>query len=121
MAQKVVRAGVFIKPPDQIADGAEEVLLVADRGIEQQAGGFLEEGTALVVGHAFQHFKLHAVHRLVFPREHEGVGDIEEIVGGYAQLHGGEILRQKTFVDHAFKIGIGLRFGLERSLWPAFD
>ena len=63
VAQEVVGAGVFVEAADEVADGVGEIFLPAGRGVEQHVAGQLEERAPLVVGHAFEHFELHAVER----------------------------------------------------------
>ena len=65
VAQEVVGAGVFVEAADEVADGVGEIFLPAGRRVEQHVAGEFEEGAALVVGHAFEHFELHAVERVV--------------------------------------------------------
>ena len=72
VAQEVVGAGVFVEPADEVADGVREIFLPAGRGIEQHVAGQLEQRPPLVVGHAFEHFELHAVERVVFRRPAPG-------------------------------------------------
>ena len=61
MAQEVFLAGVLVQPPDEIADGVEKLLLPAGRRVEQQVAVALAECAPLMIRHAFQHLKIHAL------------------------------------------------------------
>ena len=84
VAKEVFRPGVLVQPPNQVADGVDEVFLVAHRGVEQQIVGQLEQRPPLRVGHPFEHLELHAVLHAVFDRQHQGEGQVEEVVRGDA-------------------------------------
>ena len=119
VAEEIVGAGVFVEPADEVADRGGEFVLPAGRGVEQHVLGELEEGTALVVGHAFEHFELDAVERLGAGGKHQAVGEREQVVRRDAEPDGREVLRPHAFGEHAQVVGVGFELRFVRRLRPA--
>jgi hypothetical protein len=61
IAKEVVGARVFVEPANQIADGVDKLFLAAGRGVEEHVADEFDQGAALMVGHAFEHFELHVI------------------------------------------------------------
>ena len=124
MAQKVVRAGVFVEPADEVADGVDEILLPAGGGVEQHVRGELEEARRWWL--AMPSSISNCTRSSAFARrgEHQAVGEREQIVRRDAEPHGGEILRLHAVVEHAVVVGVGLELRLDtapaasRAGWP---
>ena len=116
--QEVLRSGVLVEPPDQVADRIEEALLVADRRIEQHVLRQLEKRAALRVGHALEHLELHPVPEPAFGGQDQGVGQIEDVVRGDAEGDGGDVLWLHAFAHHAQEVGIGVALAAVGSQRP---
>ena len=118
VAQEVLGPRVLVEPPDQVADGIDEIFLAAGRCIQQQVARELEQRAALCVRHALEHLELHLVERVAFVREHEPVGEVEQVVRGHAHVHGRQVLGLEDLVDHALVVRVGLELRLVWRLRP---
>ncbi len=96
------------------------MLLVANRGIQQQARRFLKQRPPLMIRHAFQHLKLHPLYRARFAHQRQCIRHVEQIMRSDAELHRRQILRAHPLVQHALVVRIRVQLAVIRSLRPAF-
>ena len=82
VTEEILCARVFIKTPDQVANGVNEILLAACWRIEQEFLHTFKNRSALVVCHPLEHFKLHAwgSQGTAARGPEQGKRDVEEVV-----------------------------------------
>ena len=118
VVQEILFGGILVQAPDEVGDGAVEVIAVDDRGVEQKPARSLVHHAGLVVCHAFEHLEFDTVIDPLAGAQDHGVGEIEQVVAGDAGFHQPGLFRFACFVEHPFEVGIHLFFRLIGSLRP---
>ena len=118
---EVLRARVLFEAADEIGDGDVELGRVDDRRVEEQLADRALDGLGLRRRHAEQHLEVDAVLDAALLREQPGVGDIEQVVAGDADLHGVRVLRRQRPVEHPLVVGVGRLLRRVRGEGPAVD
>ena len=103
--------GVFVEAADEVGDGGVEVVVVDGGGVEEQIAGAVADGGGVGFGHAGEHFEGDLVGGSEVVAEEEGVGDVEEVVGGDAEVDGGGVTGAAGELQHAFEVGVGVELG----------
>ena len=118
MTQKVIVAGVFVEPANEIPNGVDEFLLTAGWRVKEQVLRQVEQGATLMVGHPLEHFELHVVQRTDGSRQHKSVGQCEEIVRRNAQTDGCQVVALHAELQHAEIIRVGIDLFVEGGQRP---
>ena len=118
VVQEVFGGGVLIQPAHQVADGAVEIFLFDDGGVEEKPPGRLLHGAGLVVGHPLQHLELGVLLHPVFGADEQAVGKVEEVVAGDAEVNHGRVFGLATVDEHPLVVGIYVCFGGVGGLRP---
>ena len=116
---EVVVARVLFESADEVRDRHVELARVHDRRVEQQVAHVAAHRLGLAGRHAEQHLELDAVVDAALACGEPGVGDVEEVVAGDAELHGVRALGRHRPVQHALVVRVGVLLGAVRRERPA--
>ena len=120
VAQEAAIGGGFEDAAREAAAARDEVLPPGDGRMEPQAAGGAFDGGHEVAGDALEHFEFHVPGGMLVVAERDGVGDVEEVVGGDGDAGGGVPLgRFEREMEHPFEIRVGFHFPGEDGGRPA--
>ncbi len=111
--QEVLRSRVLVEPSRQVGDAGIDLIVLYDRGVEQQRAGNLVHGAALRGGHAFQHLQIDAGSLITRQpvSQHERPGNVEQIVAGEPDANGTVPLGAQRRFEHQLVTGIDVGLG----------
>ena len=121
VVEEVFLGGVLVEAADKIGDGGLEVVGGHDWGVEEESSGGVAHGGGLVVGHAFEHLDFDLRLEAVGGTQEEGVGDVEEVVRGDADVHGGGVFLRQGELHAALVVGVHVGLGDVGGDLPVLD
>jgi hypothetical protein len=121
VVQEVLGCGVLVEAPDEVGDRRLEVVVGDHRGVQEQPPGPAVDGVGLRRGHALEHLQVEVVGQVEVIGQHEGPGDVEEVVAGGADLDRPGRGRAERDIEEVLVAGVDLRLVGRRRLWPAVD
>jgi hypothetical protein len=108
---EVLLARVLFQATDEVGDGNGEFGRPHHGRVQQQPADLLLDLLGLAGGHSEEHLELDPVLHAALPGEQPREGDVEQVVAGDADLHGGRVLRGEGVVEHPQIVGVGLALG----------
>ena len=118
VSKEIFGRGVFVEAANEVGDGGVEVFLFYDGGVEEDGTAFSAEGASVFVCHAFEHFEFDTILNAVFFSEKEGIGDVEEVMGGDTDSDGRGVFWLHGEVEETLKVSIDVSFIGIGSLGP---
>ena len=110
--EEVLGGGVLLQAPHEVADRDVELVRAHDRHVQQHVADLAGDRGDLTLRHAEEHLELDALASAALVGEQPGVGDVEEVVAGDADPHGGGVVGVQREVQAPQVVGVGVDLGV---------